>query len=94
MNHSIVQLYPKNPNKMMNGVSIAVSFASEPGRVEELINTFANMLKDTSSSRGTAIAAFTGIDIPEEVVEFGGCSKIQMLSIEDAEKSQKRVECA
>lgn len=90
LNHSIVQLYPKNQNKTTNGVSIAVSFASEPGRVEELINTFANMLKDTSSSQETAIAAFTGIDIPKVVVEFGERSKIQMVSIEDAEKVAKK----
>lgn len=45
IDHVIVQLYPKNPNKTQNCVAVALTFAVRPGMEEKLVNNAVKFLE-------------------------------------------------
>jgi len=86
LDHVIVQLYPHNPNKTQNCVSIALSFAILPNQKERLINRTISLLKESTLSDETAIAILEGIQIPKELKNYSIDAKTKMVSVEEAEK--------
>lgn len=70
IDHVIVQLYPKNPNKTQNCVAVALTFAVRPGMEEKLVNNAVKFLEKATLSDNTAIAVFEGIKIPEELIKY------------------------
>ncbi|RZN62817.1 methanogenesis marker protein 11 [Methanonatronarchaeum sp. AMET6-2] len=86
LNHTIVQLYTKNPYRTQNGVSISISFAVQPGMKEEFIDEVKNQFKQLTSSEDTAIAVHDEIAIPESVKKYTEKAKNQMVEIEEAEE--------
>ncbi len=91
LDHIIVQLYPHNPHKTQNCVSVALSFAIMPGQRDELINRTIEILKEDSLSDKTSIAILDGIMIPEELREYSIRTKQNMMSIEEAEKIAEKL---
>lgn len=91
IDHIIVQLYPHNPHKTQNCVSIALTFAVESERKEELINKLVEILKRDSLSDKTAIAILEGLDIPEKLREYSIATKSGMMTIEKAEEVAKEL---
>ena len=86
LDHVIVQLYPHNPNKTQNCVSIALSFAIFPNQKERLINRIISLLNEHTLSKETAIAILDGIQIPKELKNYSMDAKTKMVSVEEAEK--------
>ena len=86
LDHIIVQLYPHNPHKTQNCVSIALTFAVESENKEKLIKRVIEILERDTLSNKTAIAILEGLDIPEKLREYAIATKSGMMDVETAEK--------
>lgn len=86
LDHIIVQLYPHNPHKTQNCVSIALTFAVEESKKEKLINKVIEILKRNTLSDKTAIAILEGLSIPEKLRKYSIATKSGMMDVETAEK--------
>ena len=85
LDHIIVQLYPHNPHKTQNCVSIALTFAVEESKKQVLIDRVIEILKRDTLSDKTAIAILEGLDIPEKLREYSIATKSGMMDVETAE---------
>ena len=92
LDHIIVQLYPHNPHKTQNCVSIALTFAVESDKKEALINRVIEILKRDTLSDKTAIAILEGLDIPKKLREYSIATKSGMMDIETAEATAKELD--
>lgn len=92
IDHVIVQLYPHNPNKTQNCVSIALVFAIKPGDREKIIEEARKLLKKHTLSGKTAMAILDGINIPEKLREYAEAAKKSMITLEEAEKAAKEMD--
>ena len=86
LDHIIVQLYPHNPHKTQNCVSIALTFAVESSKKEELIKRVIEILKRDTLSDKTSIAVLEGLSIPNKLREYSIKTKTGMMDVEQAEK--------
>ncbi|MDR0900055.1 MAG: DUF1743 domain-containing protein [Methanobrevibacter sp.] len=91
LDHVIVQLYPHNPHKTQNCVSIALTFAVLPSEKEELITKVIKLLKRDTLSDKTAIAILEGLKIPQELTDYSMKAKTGMVSVEEAEEIAKKL---
>lgn len=91
LDHIIVQLYPHNPHKTQNCVSIALTFAVESDKKEELIERTIEILKRDTLSDKTAIAILEGLDIPSKLREYSIATKSGMMDVETAEKTAEEL---
>ena len=91
LDHIIVQLYPHNPHKTQNCVSIALTFAVEESKKEDLINRVIEILKRDTLSDKTAIAILEGLDIPEKLRQYAMATKTGMMDVETAESVAKEL---
>lgn len=91
LDHIIVQLYPHNPHKTQNCVSVALSFAVKPGQREALINKTIEILKRDSLSDKTSIAILDGVKIPEKLIDYSLRTKQGMMTVEEAEEVAKEL---
>lgn len=87
LEHSIVQLYPQNPFKTQNCVSIAVSFAVPPGAKTALVRDFRAAVKARTFSRETGMAWFNGVMVPDGLMSFSKRAKSGMVTVKDAEEA-------
>lgn len=85
LDHVIVQLYPHNPNKTQNCVSIALTFSVKSENKEYFINRFVELLKRYTLSDKTAIAILEGLKVPNELKQYSMDVKTKIMSIEEAE---------
>ena len=85
LDHIIVQLYPHNPYKTQNCVSIALTFAVKSDEKQKLIDRVIEILKRDTLSDKTAIAILEGIDIPEKLRKYSIATKSGMMDVETAE---------
>ncbi len=85
LDHVIVQLYPHNPHKTQNCVSVALTFAVNPGEKEKLIEKAVEILKKNTLSNKTAIAVLQGIQIPHDLRIYAEKAKKSMISVEESE---------
>ena len=86
LDHIIVQLFPHNPHKTQNCVSIALTFAVMAEEKERLINRLIEILEHDTLSDKTAIAILEGIGIPPKLREYAMATKTGMMDVETAEK--------
>ena len=97
LEHITCQLYPDNPNKTKNCVSIILVFAVKEDEKEDLIQTLKDKLKEKTLSENTAFVVYEKMEIPEIVREYAIEAKQSMKYIDEAEKIAKdnniRVEC-
>jgi methanogenesis imperfect marker protein 11 len=91
LDHVTVQLYPHNPNKTQNCVSIALVFAVKPGEKDKLIEKASEILKKHTLSDKTAIAVLEGLKIPEKLREYGIAAKKSMIYLEETQKVAREV---
>ncbi len=84
IDHTIVQLYPGNPNKTQNCVSIALTFAIYPKYKYKIKDLIKNYLKKNSLSDKTAMAIYYGITSSKSMKLFTYKAKKGMVSIEEA----------
>ena len=92
LDHVIVQLYPHNPHKTQNCVSIALTFAVTKDKKEELIKRTIEILKRDTLSDKTAIAVLEGLEIPEKLRQYSIATKSGMMDIETAEATAKELD--
>ena len=86
LDHIIVQLYPHNPHKTQNCVSIALTFAVESEKKDALVNRVIEILKRDTLSDKTAIAVLEGLEIPEKLREYAMATKTGMMDVETADE--------
>ncbi len=86
IDHVIVQLFPHNPHKTQNCVSVALSFAVKPEETEKLVEKAIKILKNNTLSDKTAIAVLKGIQIPSQLRDYAHRAKKTMITVEEAEK--------
>lgn len=91
LDHIIVQLYPHNPHKTQNCVSIALTFAVPEDKKEELIKRTVEILKRDTLSYKTAIAVLEGLEIPEKLRQYSIATKSGMMDIKTAEATAKEL---
>ena len=91
LDHIIVQLYPHNPHKTQNCVSIALTFAVEEAKKQDLIDRVIEILKRDTLSDKTAIAILEGLDIPEKLRKYSIATKSGMMDVETAEAVAKEL---
>lgn len=91
IDHVIVQLYPHNPHKTQNCVSVALTFAVKPGEKNKLIEKAIKILKEKTLSQKTAIAVLEGINIPLSLREYAERTKKSMINVDEAEKVAKEL---
>jgi methanogenesis imperfect marker protein 11 len=92
LDHIIVQLYPHNPHKTQNCVSIALTFAVESDKKEALINRVIEILKRDTLSDKTAIAILEGLEIPKKLRDYSIATKSGMMDVETAEAIAKELD--
>lgn len=90
LDHVTCQLYPHNPNKTQNCVAIALVFAVEPDRRDELIDKTKQLLKRDTLSDKTAMAILDGFEVPEVLRDYAVNTKKSMMTVEDAEITAKK----
>ena len=91
LDHIIVQLYPHNPHKTQNCVSIALTFAVESERKQDLIDNVIKILERDTLSDKTAIAILEGLDIPPKLREYAIATKSGMMDVETAENTAEEL---
>ena len=89
LEHITCQLYPNNPNKTKNCVSIILVFAVKEEDKEDLIRQVkAKLLKNTLSDN-TAFVVYDKLEIPEPVQKYGLEAKKSMKYFDEAERVAK-----
>jgi methanogenesis imperfect marker protein 11 len=87
--HKIIQLNPKVPNKTTNCCSTAVSFAVKEEEIPALIEYCRDFIKKESFSENTVMTVYKGLSIPAELKEYGIRAKTDILTEEDAIKAAR-----
>jgi len=87
IDHKIIQLNPKVPEKTTNCCSTAVSFAVKEEEIPSLIEYCADFVKKESYSKGTVMTVFKGLSIPAPLFEYGMRAKTEILTEDDAIKA-------
>ncbi|MCL2711778.1 MAG: DUF1743 domain-containing protein [Methanomassiliicoccaceae archaeon] len=86
LDHKIIQLNPKAPNKTTNCCSTAVAFAVRPDEVKDLIEYAKEFLSKNTYSSETVMTVFKGLRIPERLEQFGWDAKHILFEVGDALK--------
>lgn len=89
LNHKIIQLNPKVPEKTTSCVSIAASFAVEDQDLDEVVEFAKDFLKKNTHSKHTSMAIFEGLRIPQGLKSYGQEAKSRIISIHEAETKAK-----
>ncbi|MCQ5362148.1 MAG: hypothetical protein NO482_01835 [Candidatus Methanomethylicia archaeon] len=84
LEHAIVQLYPQNPFKTQNCVSVSVSFAVLPHQKNLVVDAFRKRLEETTLSNETGMALLQGIMVDERLTRFAKNAKLRMVSLDEA----------
>lgn len=90
LEHKIIQLNPKAPNKTTNCCGTAVSFAVTEEDLPKLIEFAEDFVRKGSYSDDTVMTVYTGLRIPEELAKWSWDAKSVLFTIEDAEKVAER----
>ncbi|MCI5866895.1 MAG: methanogenesis marker protein 11 [Methanosphaera sp.] len=86
LEHITCQLFPDNPNKTKNCVSIILVFAVKEDEVEDLITLMREKLHEKTLSDSTAFVVYDKFDIPEDIEKYAIEAKQSMKSLEEAQK--------
>ncbi|ENN96022.1 methanogenesis marker protein 11 [Methanocaldococcus villosus KIN24-T80] len=84
LDHTTVQLYPKNPEKTQNCVSIALSFAVFPEYRYKICKSIKKLLKENTLSDNTAMAIYYGLFPSKSLKLFALKAKKEIVSLEEA----------
>ena len=84
LDHVILQLYPKNPFKTQNCVSVGTCFGVEPRKVDHMTNFFENLLKENTFSQETGMASLLGISTRKDLLDYSLKARVSMVSLEEA----------
>ncbi len=82
--HKIIQLNPKVPNKTTNCCSTAVSFAVREQDIPALIEYAVDFIRAESYSEDAVITVFQGLKVPDALRDFGWSCKSVLYTTDDA----------
>src|SRR5574344_707877 len=82
--HKIIQLNPKVPNKTTNCCSTAVSFAVREEEIPALIEYAVDFVRKESYSDDSVITVYQGLHVPEALRDLGLSCKSVLYTPEDA----------
>lgn len=86
LEHRLVQLNPRVPEKTTNCVATCLSFAVAPGELEEAKVFAFDYVRRHSVSDNSSVAFHVGLRVPESVLLFGRRAKGEFLGWEEAER--------
>ena len=89
LEHKIVQLNPKAPDKTTQCVAVGISFAVEEKDFEALRSYVIDFVRKNTFSQQTSLAIFKGLRVPKVLEEYGMAAKTRVLAVEDATKAAK-----
>lgn len=89
LEHITCQLYPNNPNKTKNCVSIILVFAVKEEEKENLISSIKSKLKEKTLSENTAFVVYEKLEVPSEVQKYALEAKKSMKYLDEAERIAK-----
>jgi methanogenesis imperfect marker protein 11 len=84
IDHTITQLFPGNPNKTQNCVSIALTFAIYPEYKYKIGKEIEKLLKEKTLSEKTAIAIYRGLTPSQSMKLYTMNVKREMVPINEA----------
>ncbi len=84
LEHKIIQLNPKAPNKTTNCCSTAVAFAVRPDEVDKLVDWCADFIKKESYSDDTVMTVFKGLKQSDALVKWSWEAKSILYTPEEA----------
>ena len=86
LQHRLVQLNPRVPEKTTNCVATCLSFALAPGDVGAAKAFAMDFVEEESFSDNSSAAFLEGLSVPGEVQAFGARAKEEFLTWEEAER--------
>jgi methanogenesis imperfect marker protein 11 len=86
LGHKIVQLNPKAPNKTTNCCATAVAFAVRPNELDALVGFCSDFVAKDTLSDDTVMTVYTGLKMPDPLVEWSWGAKSILYTLEDAER--------
>lgn len=86
LEHKIIQLNPKVPNKTTNCCSTAVSFAVKEEEIPALVEYAVDFVRKQSYSEDAVITVFQGLEVPEKLRDYGWSCKSALYTTDDAIK--------
>jgi methanogenesis imperfect marker protein 11 len=86
LEHRLVQLNPRVPEKTTNCVATCLSFAVLPDELDTAKTYARKFVKEHSFSDNSSVAIFEGLRVPESVRLFGRRAKEEYLTWEEAER--------
>lgn len=86
LEHKIIQLNPKAPNKTTNCCSTAVSFAVVPDDVDKLVEFCREFVAKDTVSDDTVMTVFKGLKQSDALVDWSWGAKSILYTIDDAVK--------
>ena len=86
LEHKIIQLNPKVPNKTTKCCSTAVSFAVKEEEIPALIEYAVDFVRKQSYSEDAVITVFQGLEVPEKLRDYGWSCKSVLYTTDDAIK--------
>ncbi len=86
LEHRLVQLNPRVPEKTTNCVATCLSIAVRPDELEEAKAYALDFVGRHSSSDNSSVAMFEGLKVPESVALYGRRAKGEFLTWEEAER--------
>lgn len=84
LEHKIIQLNPKAPNKTTNCCSTAVSFAVREEEIPALVEYAVDFVRKESYSEDAVLTVFQGLEIPEKLKDFSWSCKSVLYDTSDA----------
>ncbi len=86
LDHKIIQLNPKAPNKTTNCCSTGVSFAVLPSEAEALKEWMVEGLSRETLSDETTMVVYTGLRMPQALVDWSWDAKSVLYCIDEAKQ--------
>ena len=86
LEHKIIQLNPKAPNKTTNCCSTAVSFAVRPEDVDRLVDFCEDFIRKESYSDDTVMTVFKGLKQSDALVDWSWNAKTILYTPDEAVK--------
>ena len=86
LEHRLVQLNPRVPEKTTNCVATCLSVAALPQEVDEVKAFALDFVREQSYSDNSSVALFEGLRVPESIRLFGRRAKGEFLTWEEAER--------
>lgn len=90
LDHKIIQLNPKAPNKTTNCCSTAVSFAVRPDELDKLVDFCRNYVAENTYSDDSVMTVFTGLRIPDDLEDWSWKAKSILYTVDEAVSAAER----